>query len=240
MAVKRSKDDEFVYMPLGGAGEIGMNCYLYGFGARKKRKWLMVDLGITFPGPAEPGVDVILPDITFMAEQAKNCAGIVLTHAHEDHFGAVIDLWPSLDVPIYATPFTATLLKAKLAEYGPGLEIPIEEVPLGGRFDVGPFNVELVTVAHSIPEPNALVISTSAGTALHTGDWKLDPDPVAGKPTDTNRLKEIGDEGVDILICDSTNVMREGTSPSEADIAQSLKKVITGCEGRVAVTTFSS
>jgi len=240
MAGQKSSGNELVYLPLGGAGEIGMNCYLYGYGPRKKREWLMVDLGITFPGPSEPGVDVILPDITFIAKQAKNCVGLVLTHAHEDHFGAVIDLWPQLEVPVYATPFTATLLKAKLAEYGRGLEIPIHEVALNSRFDVGPFNVEMVTVAHSIPEPNAIVLRTPEMTVLHTGDWKLDPDPVAGEPTNINRLMELGEEGIDVLICDSTNVMRDGSSPSEADIAASLKEVIEACDGRVAVTTFAS
>ncbi len=240
MAGSKTDDNALMYLPLGGAGEIGMNCYLYGYGPRKQRKWLMVDLGLTFPGPSEPGVDVILPDLTFIAEQSEACVGIVLTHAHEDHFGAVIDLWPSLEVPIYATPFTATLLKAKLAEYGRGLEIPIHEVELNSRFDIGPFNVEMITVAHSIPEPNALCIRTPETTVLHTGDWKLDPDPVAGEPTNISRLKEIGEEGVDVLVCDSTNVFRDGVSPSEAEIAKSLSEVIGGCDGRVAVTTFAS
>lgn len=240
MAGSKSDDNALMYLPLGGAGEIGMNCYLYGYGPRKQRKWLMVDLGLTFPGPSEPGVDVILPDLTFIAEQSDACVGIVLTHAHEDHFGAVIDLWPSIQVPVYATPFTATLLKAKLAEYGRGLEIPIHEVELDSRFDIGPFNVELITVAHSIPEPNAVCIRTPETTVLHTGDWKLDPDPVAGKPTNIERLKELGEEGVDVLVCDSTNVFRDGVSPSEAEIAKSLKEVIGNCDGRVAVTTFAS
>ncbi|MEL6288863.1 MAG: ribonuclease J [Pseudomonadota bacterium] len=240
MAEDASASTELVFLPLGGAGEIGMNCYLYGAGSKRDRRWLMVDLGITFPGPEAPGVDVILPDITYIAEQVERCEGLLLTHAHEDHFGAVIELWRTFDKPIFATPFTATLLKAKLAAFGAGIELDIREVALGSRFDIGPFDIELVTVAHSIPEPNAVVIRVGETTVLHTGDWKLDPDPITGGPTDIDRLKQLGAEGVDVLICDSTNVFRDGTSPSEVEIAASLRKVIDGCTGRVAVTTFAS
>ncbi|MEE9360233.1 MAG: ribonuclease J, partial [Hyphomicrobium sp.] len=167
-------------------------------------------------------------------------AGIVLTHAHEDHVGAVIELWPRLKAPIYATPFTAGMLKAKLAEYGRGLEIPIHVVPLDGKFAVGPFDVELVTLPHSIPEMSALAIRTPAGMVFHTGDWKIDETPMITEPLDESRLSALGDEGVLALVCDSTNAFREGTSPSESEVAQSITQIIKGAKGRVAVTCFSS
>jgi ribonuclease J len=233
--------DELVFMALGGIGEIGMNCYLYGLGPAEDRQWLMVDLGITFPeGENDPGVDVILPDLRFIESERGSLAGLVLTHAHEDHFGAVIELWPRLQAPIYATPFTAALLKTKLSEYGGGAKLPIHEVALNSRFKVGPFGVELISVAHSIPESNALAISTPHGLTLHTGDWKLDPTPVIGAPTDTDRLAALGAEGVTAMICDSTNALREGRSPSELDVAQSLARIIGGAKRRVAVTIFAS
>ncbi len=217
-----------------------MNLYLYGIGENHSRQWLMVDLGITFPGPREPGVDVILPDIRFIEEERHNLTGIVLTHAHEDHFGAVIDLWPRLRVPVFATPFTAALLKARIRERGLLEKIPVEEIALQTRFNVGPFDVELVTMAHSIPEPNALFIRTESGNILHSGDWKIDIDPVTGPPIDLTRLSSLGDEGVDVLVCDSTNALTEGCSPSEADVAESLKSLIGDSPNRVAVTTFAS
>ena len=232
---------ELVFMALGGIGEIGMNCYLYGLGPAEDRQWLMVDLGITFPeGENDPGVDVILPDLRFIEAERGSLAGLVLTHAHEDHFGAVIELWPRLNVPIYATPFTAALLKTKLAEYGGGAQLPIHEVALNSRFDVGPFGIELISVAHSIPESNALAIRTPHGVVLHTGDWKIDPTPVIGAPTDIERLVALGAEGVTAMICDSTNALREGRSPSELDVAQSLARIIKGAKRRVAVTIFAS
>lgn len=233
--------DELVFMALGGIGEIGMNCYLYGLGPADDRQWLMVDLGITFPeGENDPGVDVILPDVRFIEAERASLAGLVLTHAHEDHFGAVIELWPRLKAPIYATPFTAALLKAKLAEYGGGAKLPIHEVALNDRFKVGPFGVELISVAHSIPESNALAITTPHGLILHTGDWKIDPTPVIGAPTDTDRLAALGAEGVTAMVCDSTNALRDGRSPSELDVAQSLARIIGGAKRRVAVTIFAS
>jgi ribonuclease J len=236
----RQAGDELVFMALGGIGEIGMNCYLYGLGPADERQWLMVDLGITFPeGENDPGVDVILPDLRFIEAERGSLAGLVLTHAHEDHFGAVIELWPRLKVPIYATPFTAALLKAKLTEFGGRLELPIREVALNSRFDVGPFDVELVSVAHSIPESNALAIRTPLGLVLHTGDWKLDPTP-SGSETDTKRLAELGAEGVMAVICDSTNALREGRSPSELEVAQSLARLVKDAKRRVAVTIFAS
>ncbi|KAB2911910.1 MAG: ribonuclease J [Hyphomicrobiaceae bacterium] len=237
----RPKSDELVFMALGGIGEIGMNCYLYGLGPPDDRRWLMVDLGITFPeGENDPGVDVILPDLRFIEEERANLVGLVLTHAHEDHYGAVIELWPRLRVPIYATPFTAALLRAKLAEYGGSADLPIEEVALNSRFDVGPFGVELISVAHSIPEPNALAIRTPHGVVVHSGDWKIDPTPLIGPPTDEARLTELGSEGVLAMICDSTNALRDGRSPSELDVARSLAAIIKGAKRRVAVTIFAS
>jgi ribonuclease J len=226
---------------LGGLGEIGMNAYLYGFGPPDARQWLMVDCGITFPeGEFDPGIDVILPDVRFIEENRADLAGIVLTHAHEDHIGAVIELWPRLKAPIYATPFTAGMLKSKLAEFGADLQLPINILPLDSRFTVGPFDVELVTLAHSIPEMSALVIRTALGTIFHTGDWKLDATPLTGKPLDESRLAKLGDEGVDILVIDSTNAFREGSSPSERDVARSLAEIVAKAKGRVAITTFSS
>jgi ribonuclease J len=232
--------NELVFVALGGLGEIGMNVYLYGFGPPEARQWLMVDLGITFPHEAEPGADVVLPDLRFIVENRQSLAGIVLTHAHEDHIGAVLDLWPSLGAKIYATPFTAGMVKTKLSEYGKGFTLPITEVPLGGRVGIGPFDVEFVTLCHSIPEPSGLAIRTPAGLVFHTGDWKLDSEPLVGPPPDEAKLKGLGDEGVLAMICDSTNAMREGRSPSETEVARSLAKIIKDAPRRVAVTTFAS
>jgi ribonuclease J len=233
--------DELVFAPLGGVGEIGMNLSIYGFGPERRRTWLAVDLGVAF-GSEEllPGVDLIMPDVRFLAEERHNLVGLVLTHAHEDHFGALIDLWPRLRVPVYATPFTAALFEAKrLGEPG-APEIPIKVVPLGARFTLGPFDIELVSVAHSIPESNALIIRTPLGTVLHTGDWKIDPTPVLGAPTDEAKLRAVGAEGVLALVGDSTNAVREGRSPSEADVAKVLAELVRNAPGRVAVTTFAS
>jgi ribonuclease J len=241
---KRSQargESELVFLALGGLGEIGMNAYLYGYGPPDARKWLMVDLGITFPeGEDDPGIDVILPDLRFVEEERSALQGLVITHAHEDHIGAVIELWPRLGVPVYATPFTAGMLKAKLAEYGNHLAIPIREVPLNGRFEAGPFAVELIEMSHSIPESSALAIRTPLGLVLHTGDWKIDPTPTIGGAPDPVRLAALGDEGVLAVVGDSTNAMREGTSPSERDVAKALTDIVREAPARVAVTTFSS
>jgi ribonuclease J len=222
-------------------GEIGMNCYLYGLGPAEAREWLMVDLGITFPeGENDPGIDVILPDLRFIEEERAALAGIVLTHAHEDHFGAVAELWPRLKVPVYATPFAAALLTAKLAEFG-GRERPEVRVkPLDSRFQIGGFDIELLSLAHSIPESNALVIRTPLGCVLHTGDWKLDPTPLIGAPAELGRLAQLGNDGVTAIVCDSTNALREGRSPSERDVARSLAGLVRAATGRVAVTIFAS
>ena len=232
--------DELVFLALGGLGEIGMNVYLYGFGPPRSRQWLMVDLGITFPGDAEPGADVVLPDLRFIIAEKQSLVGLVLTHAHEDHIGAVLDLWPSLGCPIYATPFTAGMVKSKIGEYGKSINLPITEIPLGERFTAGVFDVEFVTLAHSIPEPSGLAIRTPAGLVFHTGDWKLDKTPLVGDPPDEAKLKALGDEGVLAMVCDSTNAMRDGRSPSETDVAKSITKIIANAPRRVAVTTFAS
>ena len=235
------KEAEFVFVPLGGVGEIGMNLYLYGYGPEGAREWLIVDMGVTFGGDYEPGIDVILPDIRFLEEERHNIVGLLLTHAHEDHFGAVADLWPLLGgVTVYATSFTAEMFKSKLAEFGGAKGFPLEIVPMGDRRAIGPFDIELVSMSHSIPEPSAVVIRTPLGAALHTGDWKLDEKPLTSAPTDIARLKELGRDGVTALICDSTNAVRDGVSPSEADVAVVLDKLIREAPRRVAVTTFAS
>lgn len=236
-----ARPDELTFAPLGGVGEIGMNLSIYGLGNRHQRSWLAVDLGVSFGDEDRlPGIDLVMPDIRFLQQERKNLVGIVLTHAHEDHFGALIDLWPHLRVPIYATAFSAALFEAKCAAERNPPKIPVTVVPSGGRIDLGPFNVEFIPVAHSIPESHALAIRTSAGTVLHTGDWKIDPTPVIGKPTDEKRLREIGDEGVLALIGDSTNAVREGRSPSEAEVAKAITAVVKQARNRVAVTTFAS
>jgi ribonuclease J len=232
--------DELVFAPLGGVGEIGMNLAIYGLGDERRRQWIAVDLGVAFGDDSLPGVDLILPDIRYLIEERRNLLGLVLTHAHEDHFGALLDLWPKLKLPVYATPFTAALIQAK-RESEPGApDIPVNVVPLGGRFALGPFDIELVSMAHSIPESNGLIIRTPLGAVLHTGDWKIDPTPVIGPPTDEAKLRALGDGGCLALIGDSTNAVREGRSPSEADVAKCLADLIRNAPARVAVTTFAS
>ncbi|MFK4499570.1 ribonuclease J [Bradyrhizobium japonicum] len=236
-----AKPDELVFAPLGGVGEIGMNLSIYGLGNRQQRAWLAVDLGVSF-GDEEhlPGIDLIMPDVSFLEKERKNLMGLVLTHAHEDHFGAIIDLWPKLKCPIYATQFSAALFEAKCAAERNAPKIPVTVVPSGGRVDIGPFNVEFIPVAHSIPEAHALAIHTEVGTVLHTGDWKIDPTPTLGSPTDEKRLRELGEEGVLALIGDSTNAVRDGRSPSEAEVARTIIDLVKAAKGRVAVTTFAS
>ncbi len=232
---------ELVFAPLGGVGEIGMNLSIYGFGDGRQRRWLAVDFGVSFAAEEHlPGVDLILPDIRYLEEERRNLQGIVITHAHEDHFGALLDLWPRLKVPVYATPFTAALLESKRRGEPGTPEIEVKVVPLGGRVSIGPFDVEFVNVAHSIPESNALIIRTPAGAVLHTGDWKLDPTPILGAPTDEAKLRALGEEGCLALIGDSTNAVREGRSPSESEVAKTLADLIKSAPRRVAVTTFAS
>jgi ribonuclease J len=237
---KAKNDDELVFLPLGGSNEIGMNFNLYGFGPAHARKWIVVDLGVTFGDQTTPGVELILPDPEFIEEHAKDILGIVLTHAHEDHIGAVAWLWPRLRSPLYATPFTAFLLREKLRDAGLETEAQITEVPLGGKFSLGPFDLELITLTHSIPEPNGLAIRTPLGTVLHTGDWKIDPDPLLGSVTDEDAIRRLGDEGVLAMVCDSTNVFVDGVAGSEADVRVALTNLISGLKGKVAVACFAS
>ena len=209
-------------------------------GDERHRQWIVVDVGVSFAGDDLPGIDLILPDIRYLIEERRNILGIVLTHAHEDHYGAMLDLWPKLRVPVYATPFTAALLHAKRQGEPGAIDVPVKVVPLGGRFTLGPFDIEYVSMAHSIPESNGLIIRTRHGAVLHTGDWKIDPTPVIGPPTDETKLRALGDEGCLALIGDSTNAIREGRSPSESDVAKTLAELIKSAPGRVGVTTFAS
>ena len=232
--------DGLVFLPLGGAGEIGMNLNLYGLAG----KWLMVDLGISFADDHLPGVDIIMPDPGFIVERRDDLLGLVLTHAHEDHLGAVPYLWPELRCPVYATPFAAAVLRRKLQRDGaaPGIaDLDLTEVPLGGTLTLGPFGIEFISLTHSIPEPNALAIRTSLGTVLHTGDWKIDPEPLVGATTDETALRRYGDDGVLAMVCDSTNVFREGESGSEAKVRASLIDIVGRYpSGYVAVSGFAS
>jgi len=236
----KNKNDELVFLPLGGSNEIGMNFNLYGFGPAHDRKWIVVDLGVTFGDQTTPGVEVILPDPTFMEENAHRLLGIVLTHAHEDHIGAVAHLWPRFKAPIFATPFTAFILREKLREADLLDQAVITEVPLGGTIELGPFKLELITLTHSIPEPNGLAIRTPLGTILHTGDWKIDPDPLLGDVTDAAAIRKLGDEGVLAMVCDSTNVFVDGHAGSEADVRVALTRLIGDLKGKVAVACFAS
>lgn len=235
-----ANNDELVFLPLGGVGEIGMNLALYGYGPPSNRQWIMVDCGVTFAGPDLPGVDLVLPDIEFIKKQKKNLKGIIITHAHEDHYGALNDLWPGLNVPVYASRFTAGMLEAKRDYEGSRAEIPITPFMQGDRINVGPFEIEAIGVNHSIPEPMSLVIRTPLGNVVHTGDWKIDHNPSLGPLTDETRFRAVGDEGVLALLCDSTNALRDGVSPSEEEVSKGLQKIIEAAEGRVAITTFSS
>jgi ribonuclease J len=232
--------DELVFVSLGGLGEIGMNAALYGFGPPARRKWLMVDLGVAFAGPELPGIDLIMPSLDFIEKLKRDLVGLVVTHAHEDHIGAIADLWPRLGCKVYATRFAAGLLETRRLSEAGAPKVPLNVVPVGGTIDLSPFQVEFVPVAHSIPEACALIIGTPAGTVVHTGDWKIDPTPMVGLPTDVSRLRAAGDAGVLAMVCDSTNILREGTSPSEQDVAKGLHDLIAGAPGRVAVTTFAS
>jgi ribonuclease J len=235
-SVGRPGSDELLFLPLGGAGEIGMNLNLYGHAG----KWLMVDLGVTFGDEATPGIEVIMPDPRFIEERREDLVGIVLTHAHEDHLGAVPYLWERLGCPVWATPFTAAVLRRKLHETGLAGRVPILEVPLSGRFQAGPFEIELVTLTHSIPEPNALVIRTGAGTVLHSGDWKFDPEPLVGAPSDIEALRRLGEQNILALVCDSTNALVAGHSGSEAEVREELIRLFGRFHNRIAVACFAS
>ncbi len=238
---RKSQEAELVFLPLGGCGEIGMNLNLYGFGPPHKRKWIIVDLGVTFGGADTPGVEIIMPDIEFLHAIRKDILGIVLTHAHEDHMGALARLWPRIKAPVYATPFTMYLVEGRLAEAGLLGEVLLTEIPLKGRFTLGPFDIELLTLTHSIPEPNALIIRTAKGIVLHTGDWKIDEAPQIGEPVDDAALRALGEEGVLAMVCDSTNVLSPGRAGSEAGVRAELEKLIGEYKGKgVAVASFAS
>lgn len=229
-------NDDVLFVPLGGANEIGMNLNLY----RYQGKWLMIDLGIGFAGAHLPGVDIMVPDIEAITPYKNDIVGLVLTHAHEDHLGAVTYLWEELGCPIYATPFTAAVLRVKLGEVGLQGKVKIHEVKAGENYQLGPFGFEMVPITHSIPEMHAVALRTDKGVIMHTGDWKLDEAPQVGVTTDEKTLSKYGDEGVLAMVCDSTNVFVEGESGSEADVRASLTDVIKQCDNRVVVTTFSS
>ena len=228
--------NDLAFLPLGGTGEIGMNLNLY----RCNGKWLAVDCGIGFGGAAHPEVDVMMPDPVFIAERRDKLVGLVITHAHEDHIGAVAWLWPQLRCPVYATPFAAAVLRRKLAEVGLANQVKLHTIKTGGSFELAPFRLQFIPVAHSIPEAQALAIRTPFGNILHTGDFKLDPDPLVGPRSDEAALTAFGDEGVLAMVCDSTNAMVEGHSGSEADVRRIMTALIKTLRGRLAVTCFAS
>lgn len=236
----KKQEAELVFCPLGGVGEIGMNFALYGFGPPDNRQWVIVDCGVTFPDAHLPGVDLVLPDTRFIEEEVDRLVGIVITHAHEDHYGALLALWPRLGKEVWMTPFTAGLLEVKRQSEHGAPNIPVKVYNAGDTFEIGPFKFEAVAVTHSIPEPVSLAITTELGTFIHTGDWKIDSEPEIGPLVDEARFRALGDAGVLALMCDSTNAMRDGESPSEEEVGRSLKKLIEEAEGRVAITTFSS
>lgn len=225
------------FLPLGGTGEIGMNLNLY----RASGKWLAIDCGIGFGGNENPEIEIMMPDPSFIAERRDDLLALVITHAHEDHIGAVAHLWRQMRCPVYATPFAAAVLKRKLGEAGLVNEVRVHVVQPGGKFQIGPFDLQFLSVAHSLPEAQALVIRTQFGTILHTGDWKLDPNPMVGPPTDEAAFAALGKEGVLAMVCDSTNAMVDGHSGSEADVRRSLSELVRSIKhGRVAVTCFAS
>lgn len=233
--------DELVFLPLGGSGEIGMNLNLFGFGPKHDRKWIIVDIGVTFGDNTTPGVDIIMPDIEYIEEHVDNLLGIVLTHAHEDHMGALARLWPRLKCPVYTTPFTMYLVRDRLSEVGLLGQVTLNTIEMGGRFNIGPFDLEMITLTHSIPEPNGLAIRVGGYTVLHTGDWKIDESPTLGPDVDSKALIALGDEGITAMVCDSTNVFSPGTSGSESGVRAELIKLVGEYSGRkVAVASFAS
>ena len=234
--MKKPKSSELLFLPLGGAEEIGMNLNLYGYGG----KWLIVDCGVTFGDDTTPGVELILPDPEWIVERRKDLVGIVATHAHEDHIGAIPYLWPQLGCPVYATPFTAAVLKRKLQEADLARRVEIRPIPVSGSFRIDPFDLELIHLTHSIPEPMAIALKTPAGTVLHTGDWKFDPDPLIGPVADEAALRRLGDQGVLALVGDSTNVFVSGEAGSEADVRRNLEELVGRFRERVVVACFAS
>ncbi len=232
--------EELIFCPLGGSGEIGMNMNLFAYGNETNQKWIIVDMGVTFADDSIPGVDLIYPDPGFIIDKKDDLLGIVLTHAHEDHIGAISHIWPDLKCNIYATPFTAVLIKEKFKEKKIDITKNLKIVDLNGSIKLGSFNIEFVTLTHSILEPNGLSIKTPVGTILHTGDWKVDPNPLIGEKVNEKKLKEIGNEKVLAMICDSTNVFNIGRAGSESDVRDSLLKIMSLKSKRIVVTSFAS
>ena len=232
--------EELLFCPLGGAGEIGANMNLYAYGTPGEHKWIMVDIGVTFADDSLPGIDLIYPDPGFIVDKKEDLLGIVLTHAHEDHIGAIAHLWPKLKCKIYATPFTAVLIKEKFREKHIDINKYLKIVELNGIINLGPFNIEYVTMTHSILEPNGLKIKTPAGVVLHTGDWKIDENPMVGKNMDIDKLQQIGNEGVLAMVCDSTNIFSVGRSGSELTVRKSLLDIMSRLKKRIIMTSFAS
>ena len=232
--------EEFLFCPLGGSGEIGMNMNLFAYGKPSEHKWIIVDIGVTFADDSLPGIDLIYADPGFIVDRKDSLLGIVLTHAHEDHIGAIAHLWPKLKCKIFATPFTSLLIKEKFKEKNIDITDKLNIVDLNGTVNLDPFEIEYITLTHSILEPNGLRIKTPGGTVLHTGDWKVDPNPLIGGKINSERLKEIGKEGVLAMICDSTNVFSEGRSGSEQDVRKSLYNIMSRLKKRIVVTSFAS
>ena len=235
-----NKKEELLFCPLGGSGEIGMNMNLFSYGKPEAQKWIIVDIGVTFADDSIPGIDLIYPDPGFIIDKKKDLLGIVLTHAHEDHIGAIAHIWPKLKCKMYATPFTAALIKEKFKEKKIDIGKNLQIVDLNGNIKLGPFKIEFITLTHSILEPNGLLIETPAGIVLHTGDWKVDPNPLIGNKIDQTKLKEIGNKGVLAMICDSTNVFSHGRAGSEADVRTNLLKLMSNLKKRIIVTSFAS
>ena len=232
--------DELLFCPLGGSGEIGMNMNLYAFGNEENRKWIVVDMGVTFADESIPGIDLIFPDPSFLIDKKKDLLGIVLTHAHEDHIGAIAHIWPQLNCNIYATPFTAVLVQEKFKEKKIDISSKMKIVQLNSSLKLGPFDIDFVALTHSILEPNGLSINTPLGTVLHTGDWKIDPNPLIGNNIDKQKLIEIGKKGVIAMICDSTNVLYPGRAGSESDVRDSLLNIIEKQKKKIIITSFAS
>ena len=232
--------DELLFCPLGGSGEIGMNMNLFAYGKPGEHKWIMVDIGVTFADDTIPGVDLIYPDPGFIVDKKEDLLGIILTHAHEDHIGAIALLCPQLKCKIFATPFTAVLIKEKFKEKNIDITNHLKIVQLNGTVNLEPFKIEYITLTHSILEPNGLRIETPAGIILHTGDWKIDPEPLIGEKTNSNRLKEVGKEGVLAMICDSTNVFSMGKAGSELDVRKSLLNIMGSLKKRIVMASFAS
>ena len=232
--------EELLFCPLGGSGEIGMNMNLFAYGKPDNQKWIMVDIGVTFADDSIPGIDLIYPDPGFIIDKKDDLLGIILTHAHEDHIGAIAHIWPQIKCKIFSTPFTAVLIKEKFKEKRIDIGNNLKIVNLNGTIDLKPFKVEFITLTHSILEPNGLRIETPAGNILHTGDWKCDPNPLIGDKINSKRLKEIGDKGVLAMICDSTNVFSTGRAGSELDVRKSLLNLMSRLKKRIIVTSFAS